>query len=253
MKKKPFAVVAVVLVMLLIMTGYALWETFFQETGNSGEPQIKAEGESDAELIDVDLPDGLSWQAPGIEVGILHYTVTRTNVLHNVGNAGLGSFREGAIMNIYDAGGQATMYRYPDCISNSGELVEGGNLVILDVTVTNQDAVNFITDPETQVQSRRYADNPFLFRADEIGYLVDITEQAENGYTYYDAVFFSEMGRFDEHPMAYEVLPGESISFRIGYLVGNRQDGTEMDFSDVVLTTNWGEAEKEFYDIRLPG
>lgn len=252
MKKKSFVVVIVVLVMLLIMTGYAIWETFFQNAGSSDIPQIKEEGESDAELIDVDLPDGLSWQAPGIEVGILHYTITRTNVLHNVGNAGLGSFREGAIMNIYDTAGQTTMYRYPDCVDEFGELVGGGNLVILDVTVTSQDAVNFITDPETGVQNRRYTDNPFLFRADEIGYLVDITEQSEAGYTYYDAVFFSEMGRFDEHPMAYEVLPGESISFRIGYLVGNRKDGSAMNFSDVVLTTNWADAEKEFYDIHLP-
>ena len=252
MKKRPFVVLIVVLVMLVVMLGYALWETFFQK-GDSGVPQVKTEGESKEELIDVELPDGLSWQAPGIEVGILHYTVTRTNVLHNVSNAGLGSFREGAIMNIYGTDGQATMYYYPDCIAEDGTLVDGGNLVIVDVTVTCQDAVNFITDPETGIQSRRYADNPFLFRADEIGYLVDITEDPTEGYTYYDAVFFSEMGRFSEHPMAYEVLPGESISFRIGYLVGNRPDGSDMNFSDVVMTTNWGDAQKEFYDIGLRG
>lgn len=252
MKKKPFAVVMVVLVVLVLMTGYALWETFFQ-SNDPGVPQIREEGESSGELIDVDLPEGLSWHAPGIEVGILHYTVTRTNVLHNVGNAGLGSFREGAIMNIYDAAGQPTMYYYPDCIDDTGALVEGGNLVIMDVTVTSQDAVNFITDPETGVQSRRYADNPFLFRADEICYLVDIAQMTDQDYTYYDAVFFSEMGRFSEHPMAYEVLPGESISFRIGFLVGNRKDGTDMVFSDMVLTTNWGEAEKDFYDVHIPG
>lgn len=252
MKKKPFAVVMVVLVVLVLMTGYALWETFFQ-SNDPGVPQIREEGESSGELIDVDLPEGLSWHAPGIEVGVLHYTVTRTNVLHNVGNAGLGSFREGAIMNIYDAAGQPTMYYYPDCIDDTGALVEGGNLVIMDVTVTSQDAVNFITDPETGVQSRRYADNPFLFRADEICYLVDIAQMTDQDYTYYDAVFFSEMGRFSEHPMAYEVLPGESISFRIGFLVGNRKDGTDMAFSDMVLTTNWGEAEKDFYDVHIPG
>ena len=130
---------------------------------------------------------------------------------------------------------------------------EGGNLVMMDVTVTSQDAVNFITEPETGVQSRRYADNPFLFRADEICYLVDIAEMTDQDYTYYDAVFFSEMGRFSEHPMAYEVLPGESISFRIGFLVGNRKDGSDMAFSDMVLTTNWGDAEKDFYDVHIPG
>lgn len=252
MKKKPFVVLMAVLMALLLMTGYAVWETFFSDASSSG-PQIKTEGESPEELVDVSLPDGLSWKAPGIEVGVLHYTVTRTNVLKNTHNAGLGSFREGAIMNIYGADGEPIMYRYPDCEDESGALVEGGNLVIMDITVTSQDAVNFITDPETGEQNRRYPDNPFLFRADEIAYLVDITEETQGDYTYYDAVFFSHMGMYEEHPMAYEVLPGESISFRIGFLVGNRKDGRDMDFSNVVLTTNWGETQKEFYDIDIPG
>ncbi len=251
MKKKPFAILMVVLIMLMLMTGYAVWETFFAD--KSAAPEIKTEGESPEELVDVSLPDGLSWQAPGIEVGVLHYTVTRTNVLDNIDNAGLGTIREGAIMNIYSQDGQQTMYRYPDCADEEGYLVEGGNLVVMDITVTSQDAVNFITDPETGEQNRRYADNPFLFRADEIAYLVDITEQTDGDYTYYDAVFFSHMGWYEEHPMAYEVLPGESVTFRIGFLVGNRKDGSDMDFSDMVLTTNWGAADKEFYDIDIPG
>ena len=251
MKKKPFAILMVVLIVLMLMTGYAVWETFFAD--KSAAPEIKTEGESPEELVDVSLPDGLSWQAPGIEVGVLHYTVTRINVLDNIDNAGLGTIREGAIMNIYSQDGQQTMYRYPDCADEEGYLVEGGNLVVMDITVTSQDAVNFITDPETGEQNRRYADNPFLFRADEIAYLVDITEQTDGDYTYYDAVFFSHMGWYEEHPMAYEVLPGESVTFRIGFLVGNRKDGSDMDFSDMVLTTNWGEADKAFYDIDIPG
>ena len=116
-------------------------------------------------------------------------------------------------MGIYDTEGNLTLYHYPECIDEYGELVEGGSLVVLDITVTSQDAVNFVTNKTTGVQARRYADNPFLFRADEIAYLVDITEDATNGYTYYDAVFFNQMGYFQEHEMAYEVLPGESVSF----------------------------------------
>jgi len=34
-------------------------------------------------------------------------------------------------------------------------------------------------------------------------------------------------------------------------VLGNRPDGTPMNLSDVVATTNWGSAEKEFYDIKL--
>lgn len=250
MKPRPFITLMVVLALLVVMTGYAVWETVIAPKSVSTAPVIKTHGETD-EAANVDLPDGISWKAPGIEVGTLHYTITRVSVLTNVFNTGIGSIRESATMGIYDSEGNLTLYHYPECIDEYGELVEGGNLIVLDITVTSQDAVNFVTNKSTGVQSRRYPDNPFLFRADEIAYLVDITEDAENGYTFYDAVFFTQMGYFGEHEMAYEVLPGESISFRIGYLLGNRPDGTPLNPADLVMTTNWGKAEKEFYDLGL--
>lgn len=250
MKPRPFITLMAVLALLLVMTGYAIWETVIAPRMEPMAPQVKHETQTDVH-VEVDLPDGISWEAPGIEVGTLYYTITRASVLENISIASMGGIRENAIMCIYDAEGNQTMYYYPECADDEGNLVPGGKFVVLDITVTSQDAVNFITDPATGVQSRRYADNPFLFRADEIAYLVDITEAAEEGYTYYDAVFFNEMGYFEEHEMAYEVLPGDSISFRIGYLVGNRPDGTPINPSDLVMTTNWGAAEKEFYDLGL--
>jgi len=250
MKPRPFITLMVVLALLVVMTGYAVWETVIAPRTAPKTPQIKTESEIE-EAVDVDLPDGISWQAPGIEVGTLHYTITRVSVLNNLFNTGIGSLRESATMGIYDSDGNLTLYYYPECVNEYGDLVEGGSLVVLDITVTSQDAVNFVTNKTTGVQSRRYADNPFLFRADEIAYLVDITEDATHGYTYYDAVFFTQMGYFAEHEMAYEVLPGESVSFRIGYLLGNRKDGTPLNHTDLVMTTNWGAEEKEFYDLGL--
>ena len=250
MKSRPFITVVVVLVVLAFMTGYALWETFFAPKDTGKATTIKVESEESIPA-DVYLPEGITWHAPGIEVGTLYYTVTRASVLTNVYNAGIGTIRESATMGIYDTEGNLTLYHYPECIDEFGELVGGGTLLVLDVTVTSQDAVNFITNKATGVQSRRYADNPFLFRADEIAYIVDITENAENGYTFHDAVFFTQMGSFEEHEMAYELLPGESISFRIGYLIGNRPDGSALNPADLVLTTNWGKSEKEFYDLKL--
>lgn len=250
MKPKAFVVLILASLMLVAMIGYAIWETVLMPMRIPDTPVVHTQGETDQE-VQVDLPDGVSWLAPGIEVGKLHYTITRSTVLKNVNNVGFGGIRESAILCMYDGEGNQTMYYYPECVDDEGNLVEGGNLIILDITVTSQDAVNFITNPATGVQSRRYADNPFLFRADEVAYLVDITEDAQDGYTYYDAVYFSQMGYFDEHEMAYEVLPGDSISFRIGFLVGNRPDGTPRNMSDLVVTTNWGTAEKEFYDIQL--
>ena len=250
MKWKAFVVLVLVFILLIGMTGYAVWETIILPLSEDKAPEIKTHNEIE-EDIQVDLPDGISWQAPGIEVGKLHYTITRTSVLKNVANTGIGGIRESAVVGVYDSEGNLTMYHYPECVDEAGNLVDGANLIILDITVTSQDAVNFITNPVTGVQSRRYADNPFLFRADEIAYLVDITEDTDGDYTYYDAVYFSQMGYFEEHEMAYELLANDTISFRIGYFVGNHPDGTPLNPADLVVTTNWGTAEKEFYDLKL--
>lgn len=250
MKLKAFIVLVIALLVFLGMTGYAIWETVIAPLSEDEVPEIKTTGE-EVTYLPVDLPEGISWQAPGIEVGKLHYTITRASILKNVNNTGIGRIRESAIVGVYDTEGNRIMYHYPECADEEGNLVEGANLVILDITVTSQDAVNFITNTATGVQSRRYPDNPFLFRADEIAYLVDLSEDAEGYYTYYDAVYFSQMGYFEEHEMAYELLANDVISFRIGYLIGNKPDGSPLNPADLVVTTNWGSAEKEFYDLRL--
>ena len=250
MKLKAFVILVIVFVVFLAMVGYAIYETVL---ASEPEPVFHDIVISEEEEIvsSVDLPDGISWHAPGIEVGTLYYTITRTSILQNVNNTGIGRIRESAIVGVYDTEGNLTMYHYPECVDEKGDLVEGANLIVLDITVTSQDAVNFRTNKATGVQTRRYADNPFLFRADEIAYLVDLAEETTIDYTYYDAVYFSQMGYFDEHEMAYEVLPNDSISFRIGYLIGNRPDGSPIDPWDLVVTTNWGKADKEFYDLKL--
>jgi len=250
MKLKSFIVLMIVFVLFLGMCGYAVWETVIAPLSRDNTPEVKTHNEVEEE-IQVELPEGISWMAPGIEVGKLHYTITRTSVLDNVATTGIGGIRESALVRVYDSQGNSILYHYPECVNEEGFLVEGAKLVVLDITVTSQDAVNFITNPVTGVQTRRYPDNPFLFRADEIAYLVDINEPADGDYTYYDAVYFNQMGYFEEHEMAYELLANDTISFRIGYLIGNRPDGTPIEAGDLVAATNWGAAEKEFYDLKL--
>lgn len=250
MKLKSFIVLMMVFVLFLGMCGYAVWETIIAPLSAPVIPEVKTHNEVE-EAVQVELPEGISWQAPGIEVGKLHYTITRTSVLDNISAIGIGGIRESALVRVYDSEGNSILYHYPECVAEDGYLVEGVKLVMLDITATSQDAVNFITNPVTGVQTRRYPDNPFLFRADEIAYLVDINEPTDGDYTYYDAVYFNQMGYFEEHEMAYELLSNEVISFRIGYLIGNRPDGSPIAASDLVVATNWGKAEKEFYDLKL--
>jgi hypothetical protein len=58
-------------------------------------------------------------------------------------------------------------------------------------------------------------------------------------------------GDFAEHPMAYELLPGESTSFRIGFLMGNRRNGSARNLADLVVSTAWDSRDEHYFDLNL--
>ena len=250
MKQRTFVILMLVLALLMGSVLFGLWWTFFR-TPPEAEPAYVSD-EIRQEEIQEPEPEGIRWEDNRIEVGTLTYTVTRASFLTNLEKAGRGKFRENAVVGIYDGtGSDPTVYYYPNCFDETDTLVNGAYMVLLDVQVDSQDAVNFRTNKATGVQSRRYEDNPFLFRADEIAYLIDTSEDASNGYTYYDAVYFTQLNEFSEHPMAYEVLPGESVTFRIGFLLGNLPDGTPRDLSTLVISTAWNDPEEVYFELNL--
>jgi len=250
MKQRTFLILMAVLALLLASVLFALWRTFFP-VGPAEEPAYISD-EIQQEEIHEPEPEGIRWEDKTIEVGKLTYTITRASYLTNLEKAGRGKFRENAVVGIYDgSGNDPAIYYYPNCFDQTDTLVGGACLVLLDVQVDSEDTVNFRTNKATGVQNRRYEDNPFLFRADEIAYLIDTSEESEYGYTYYDAVYFTDMNEFSEHPMAYEILPGESVSFRIGYLLGNMPDGTARDLSTLVISTAWNDPDEEYFELNL--
>ena len=250
MKQRTFLILMLVLAILLGSVLFALWRTFFAAVPTD-EPTYISDEIQEEEIQEPDA-EGICWEDKRIEVGKLTYTITRASYLTNLERAGKGRFRENAVVGIYDgAGNDPAVYYYPDCFDETDTLVDGAYMVLLDVQVDSQDAVNFVTNKYTGVQSRRYADNPFLFRADEIAYLIDTSEDATDGYIYYDAVYFTLLNGFSEHPMAYELLPGESITFRIGFLLGNRPDGTARDLSKLVVSTAWNDPDEKYFELNL--
>lgn len=254
MNRKTFVIIMTLLAVMLVSMLAAVWFFVFAPRMAVPEEDFISDAIREEEVEHIDTDSGkLSWDAPGIEVGTLTYTVTRASVATDLGGISQGKVRENSVICLYDASGVPSYYFYPDCMQENGALVSGASLVLLDIRVESEDAVNFITNPTTGIQNRRYADNPFLFRADEIGYLIDTGENADDGYIYYDAVFFSEMGVHSEHTMAYEIQPGEVRNFRIGFLLGNRQDGSPMDHSDLVLSTLWNDPEEQYFDLNLAG
>lgn len=250
MKQRTFLILMILLAVLLGSVIFALWRTFWVPA--SYEETVYISDEIQEEEIRESEPEGICWEDTRIEVGTLTYTITRASYLTNLDRTGNEKFRENAVVGIYDGSGKdPVIYYYPDCFDETDTLVEGACMVLLDVQVDSQDAVNFRTNKYTGVQSRRYEDNPFLFRADEIAYLIDTSEDAADGYVYYDAVYFTLMNGFAEHPMAYEILPGESVTFRIGFLLGNYPDGTPRDLSQLVISTAWNDPDEQYFEVDL--
>ena len=250
MKQRTFLLLMLVLAVLLGSVLFGLWRTFFAAAPNEEETYISDEIRQ--EEIQRPENEGICWEDNRIEVGKLTYTITRASYLTNLERSGRGKFRENAVVGIYDGSGEdPAVYYYPNCFDETDTLVDGACMVLLDVQVDSEDAVNFRTNKSTGIQNRRYEDNPFLFRADEIAYLIDTGEDASDGYTYYDAVYFTLLNGFSEHPMAYEILPGESVTFRIGYLIGNYPDGTNRDLSKLVISTAWNDPDEQYFELNL--
>lgn len=138
---------------------------------------------------------------------------------------------------------KVSVYRYPEFIDENGTFMEGSYLVLVDVSVENRDARNRSKsdgDPP-------YGDfeDPYLFRADGILWLTDKERE-------YDVAFFSQRGKYDEHPMAYRVEPGETVQFTLGFLVSSKPDGSLVDLSDVYAVTG-GNTDSSIIDLHLEG
>ena len=153
--------------------------------------------------------------------------------------------------NSYEHG--AITIRYPDLIEN-GRLRAGCYLLIINVSVTNNDAITYTKDDfdEDGIPQGLYSD-PYLFHADGLFYLHDthigdngvITHTDPDGTKYtsiscYTADYFSLTDNRPEDRTVFRVAPGETLSFSVGFLVFDEDAGGEYDLSTLYLTKTMG-------------
>ncbi len=134
--------------------------------------------------------------------------------------------------------------QYDHYVSPEGTLKEGSSLILLDLEVKNLDARGKL-DLDT--------DNPYLFRADGLLTLIDLTEKQGKNYYYVDVDYFSLFGccQDPDHPFLYELKPGDSIEFTVGYFIGKKRDSSERDLSQIRACTSSGNANSDFIDLKL--
>lgn len=142
--------------------------------------------------------------------------------------------------------------RYPDFIQDQGKLLPGVYLVLLNLTVTSQDAVCY-TNLERDENNRPlglYAD-PYIFRADSLVYLQDLAPGVD---LYWLIAYFDALGRQPEHPSAFRLEPGESRTFTLGFLVSDIERGGVIHLDQLYLTTSKiTQADEALIHLNLSG
>ncbi len=130
---------------------------------------------------------------------------------------------------------------YDHHVLSDGTMKEGSSFILLKLEVKSLDAA---------AKPDRYND-PYVFRADDLLTLIDLTEKQGKNYYYIPVDYFSLYGQESEHSHAFRLSPGETVEFDVGYFVGKKKDGSERDLSRLRACTTSGNANSDFVDLKL--
>lgn len=218
-------------------------------TGGAGEPEPLV-----FEIVPGDTRAGL------LRSGKLILTVEGARAASRAADVPEGGFKQTDDFVILSNGSEETEYKFQNCVQADGSFREGVRLILVDFTLESQDAEN--ETAEEAGEHGRYQgkyQNPYIFRADSLFYLMNASEAAQkaSGSGSLTAVsrpsFFSLYGQLEEHDFAFELLPGETIRFTLGYPVGNFLGGAPAALSDLCLSDAPSWAGATLIDLNLGG
>ncbi len=159
------------------------------------------------------------------------------------------------------------IYWYDEWFTEGGPFDRGAQIVMVDITVTNVDAVAKLHNGTLTDTGLFY--EPDVFSAYDIFELTDLSRYEGTGskLCYYgtDSSYFSRMGEYSEDILetpgtesaAIQLPPGESIQYTLGYMVHGEPGGTVADLSVrwlYVKGTGWADGHADtgiFIDTEL--
>lgn len=201
-----------------------------------------------------------------LKSGKLIYTITDICLVNNI--AEIPNAEEGFSDAIAAFVGEeykngALDLPYPDFVLEDGSFIPGAYLLVLDITVTSENAVNYTVHDldEDGYPKGRYED-PYIFRADGIFFLEDSSEVStyaeEEGKLFIDRSwgidYFSERNKRPESHMAFRLMPAEELSYKVGFMVTDARQGGYMNFDTLYLSQCAGSVEDIItrLDLTLP-
>lgn len=137
--------------------------------------------------------------------------------------------------------GKEITFEYDSWFTEGGAFDLGARLILVDLTVTNVDAVAWLDNGLLNEDCGYFCD-AYAFPTNQIVTLVDLSDvQGIDPDRYYfgqGAEYFSLAGEFAEEDIpntlgtenfAIKIMPGETSSFTIGYIVNGGEDGQPRD------------------------
>lgn len=132
-------------------------------------------------------------------------------------------------------------YSAGQCVDDRGNLIDGAEFIVLNVTVWNKNAHN--TDADVS--------GPDVFRADSLAYLDDTEESDHGSYAYSSTSWFSELNQQAEHPMAFKLQPGEKRTMELGFLLGENRNGNTVNLTGVCASPASGNKDAVLIELNL--
>ena len=176
----------------------------------------------------------------GMKSGYLSCTIQRIETLDNVSGLPEEGFEDSPTFETVDSNGQRIILRYPEYIDDSGNLIPGLSLVLVDVSITSEGAQSY-----TRHDLNEYGDplgefdDPCIFRAEALLYLSDIQENADKeGSTVYNGGelgYFSGRNQRPEHRNAFRLEDGETLEITLGFWVHDIQQGGYVHLDNLYL------------------
>ncbi len=135
-------------------------------------------------------------------------------------------------------------YVYPNWTEDDGYFGDGVYLILVDVTATNVGAENYTTaDRYSDGRIRGEYDDPYIFHAHGFPFLTDISGTKMIGDSRFwcaDPVYFSLINQRSEHPFAFRLAPGESITYTLGFLVTDHELGGDFSLPHLCFNDSTG-------------
>lgn len=171
------------------------------------------------------------------ESGKLVYTITAADVITNICDLSTkqNGFSYEACL-VLDNNNEWQKLDRPGCICEDGSFEDGWHLVLLDISVKNDNAILI-------------GEEPFLFDAGRLLTLVDLRYKTVGNYRCQYIDYFSGLDAGSSQEFSFYLEPGEEKSFTIGYLI---QDSSgKMDFSALRACTTTGGEMSAFVNLKL--